>query len=268
MKEVSFRYPGCAEPALRRIGAEFSPNTVTVLTGRLGGGCSTLLLTIAGFAPRITGGERDGEVETLGYDPSTPEGRVKLAGRVGFLLPTPWTQLTGMAYSVREEVAFGPANLGWSRVRIGESVERSLALVGAAELAGRDPRTLSGGQLQRVMLAAVAATEPAIYLLDEPTQELDPEGARTVYQLLPQLATDATVIIATTDVDRALDVADRALLLERGVVVADGDPQDVLGGVDAIESGCSTTVAAVAWRAGCPGPLPLTVDAAVRRYGP
>ena len=266
LEDVTFHYPTSHSPALNRVTAGFRRGQVTLVTGRLGAGCSTLLLTMAGLVPHTTGGERSGRVVTLGHDPATPSGRAAVAGRVGLLLPTPWTQLSGMAYSVRDEVAFGPANLGWERSRIHGAVEEALTLLEIEHLAGRDPSTLSGGELQRAMLAGVVAMKPELYLLDEPTQELDAASAGDVYGLLPQLAADAMVILATSDVDRAVGVADRVVLMDRGSVVADGFPHDVLGGVPAITAGAATTVAMLSLRAGCPPPYPATVEEAVKRY--
>ena len=265
LENLTFRYPGSDAESLRDVSAEFGPGIVTLVTGRIGSGCSTLLLTMAGLAPHVTGGSRSGSVRTLGHDPAEPEGRRALAGRIGLLLPTPWTQLSGMSYSVYEEVAFGPANLGWERARIAEAVDRSLQSVGMEHVSKRDPRTLSGGELQRVMFAAVAAMDPDVYLLDEPALELDPAGAQRVYELLPQLAVDKTVVMASTDVDRGVDATTRVMLLDRGAVIADGSPADVLGAQSAVERGCSTTIATIARAAGMRAPYPLTVAAAMER---
>lgn len=266
LENVTLRYPRAEAPALSRVNAEFRVGELTLVTGKVGAGCSSLLMTIAGLAPRATGGEREGAVSTLGHDPATPGGKGALAGRVGVLLPTPVKQLSGMSFTVRDEVAFGPANLGWDRFRIAAGVGRALALLEIEHLATRDPRTLSGGELQRVMFAAVVSTEPAVYLLDEPAQELDPEGVRGVFDLLAQLVVDATVLLATSDVDRAVDFADRAILMDRGHVVADGRPDDVLSAKPIVQLGLSTTVATLGLQAGCPAPFPTTVQSAVERY--
>jgi energy-coupling factor transport system ATP-binding protein len=266
LEAVSFRYPTAGVDALRDVTLEFAPGGVHLVTGRLGAGCSTLLLAIAGLAPHVTGGTRLGSVITLGQDPATEEGRGAVAGRVGLLLPTPWTQLSGMAHTVAEEVAFGPANLGWERERIRRAVREALRLVDLEDLAGRDPRTLSGGELQRVIFAAVAAMDPDIYLLDEPAMELDPEAAGAMYRFLPALARRKTVILATTDLDRAVLVAGRVVLLDAGHVIDDGDPASVLGAPRAVEAGATTAVARIAQRAGAQSPLPLTVPAAVARF--
>ena len=263
---VSFRYPGSDTDALHEVSVTLRPGEVTLVTGRLGAGCSTLLLVIAGLAPHITGGSRSGEVTTLDRDPATRDGRKALAGRVGLLLPTPWTQLSGMSFTVEEEVAFGPANLGWRRARIAGAVDEAMQRFGVAHLARRDPRTLSGGELQRVMFAGVLAMEPEVLLLDEPALELDPAGAQGVYELLPVVAQDRTVLLASTDLDRAAAAAHRALLLDRGSLVADGTVAEVLGNDGAVATGCSTTVAEIARAVGLTPSYPLSVADAVRRF--
>ena len=264
LSQISFRYSDSEHDALRTVSAELEAGAATLVTGGLGAGCSTLLLVVAGLAPRVTGGVRSGEVTTLGHDPGSTEGRQALAGRVGLLLPTPWTQLSGMSDTVRDEIAFGPANLGWTREHITDAVERAMIIMRVENLALRDPRTLSGGELQRVMFAAVVAMDPEVLLFDEPAIELDPASARALYDLLPDLAIDKTVVIATTDVDRAADVAGRVLLLDRGRLVADGVPKDVLGAAATVSMGCGTTVAGIMRAAGAKPIYPHSVAAAVR----
>jgi energy-coupling factor transporter ATP-binding protein EcfA2 len=265
LERVSFRYPGAAFDALREVTFECAPGCVHLVTGPLGAGCSTLLQVIAGLAPHVTGGSRSGSVVTLGRDPAGSE-RHDLAGRIGLLLPTPWTQLSGMAYTVAEEVAFGPANLGWDRERIRQAVDEALRLVALERVAARDPRTLSGGELQRVMFAAVIAMDPEVCLLDEPAMELDPAGAEALYAHLPVLARERTVILATTDLDRAVSAAGRVILLDGGAVIGDGNPAEILGTPRAVETGATTTVARIASLAGADLTYPLTVAAAVERF--
>src|SRR5207245_6129318 len=128
------------------------------------------LLVAADLAPRVVGGKIEGRVNF--------RGRGKGEGGRGIVLPTPWTQLSGMAFTVWDEVAFGPANLGWPRERIAGAVDRSLAALDIGALAAREPATLSGGELQRVVIAGIVAMEPALVLLDEPTAELDRKSTR------------------------------------------------------------------------------------------
>lgn len=266
LQDVSFQYGGSASPVVRNVSLQVERGGVTLLTGRTGAGCSTLLLVMAGLAPRVTGGELDGQVEILGTVARDDAATQALAGRVALLLPSPWMQLSGLAHTVWAEVAFGPANLGWSRDRIATSVERALQHLALVPLADRDPTTLSGGELQRVMIAGVLAMEPELLLLDEPALELDSAGARQLYDMLRRVARDTTVVMATTDVDRAAVAAHRVVVLQDGAIVAEGGPADVLGARERIADGTSTTVAGIGWRAGLAAPLPITVSDAAERF--
>ena len=252
LERVSFWYPATERPALRDASLAVAPGEVVALVGNVGAGASTLLLVAADLAPRVVGGRI--------------EGRVKGEGGRGIVLPTPWTQLSGMAFTVRDEVAFGPANLGWPRERIAGAVDRALGALGIGALAARDPATLSGGELQRVVIAGIVAMEPALVLLDEPTAELDPEGAGLVWRLVRALAGDGcSVVVATSDLDALPEVAHRIVWMEDGAVRRIGDPA-LLAEKALCEAGLATTVADV-WRTARLGaPYPLTVAQAEERW--
>jgi energy-coupling factor transporter ATP-binding protein EcfA2 len=137
-----------------------------------------------------------------------------------------------------------------------------LTRVDVGQLRDRDPATLSGGELQRVILAGILAMEPELLLLDEPTAELDPAGARLVWNLTRALAHEGTaVLVATSDLDALPDAADRIVWLAGGRVRGAGPARAVLA--DAAlwsDDGPGSTSVAGAWRlAGLPAPLPLTV---------
>jgi energy-coupling factor transporter ATP-binding protein EcfA2 len=212
----SYRYPGAERPALADLTFEVARGEVVAVAGDVGSGTSTLLLVAGGYAPRLLGGTLTGIRESTAVRPA-------------IVFATPWTQLTGLYQTVRGEVAFGPASLGWPRQRVLERLGDALAQVGAAHLAGRDPGSLSGGELQRVVVAGALALEPDLLLLDDPAAELDPAGADALYALLPRIAsTGAVVLVATPDVGRAGAVASRAIRLREGSVAADGPPAEVL----------------------------------------
>jgi energy-coupling factor transporter ATP-binding protein EcfA2 len=259
LDRVSFWYPATDTPALRDVSLAARPGEVVALIGHIGAGTSTTLLVAADLAPRVIGGRREGTVSFQG-ESSTATPR-------GLVLPTPWTQLSGMAFTVWDEVAFGPANLGWPRERIGSAVDGVLARLRVAGLAARDPATLSGGELQRVIIAAVLAMDPELVLFDEPTAELDPVAAQDIWELIRDLARQGkTVLVTTTDLDSLPAVADRVVWLERGAVRDSGAPGAVLSDGAALGAGLSTTVAAVWREAGLALPTPLTVAAAVRQW--
>ena len=216
LRDVWFRYAGSQTPALRGAMAEIAAGELVAVAGPAGSGTTTLLLVAGGYAPRLVGGALTGERELA-------------ASRPAIVFATPWTQLTGLCHTVTAEVAFGPASHGLDRAHIRSVVARQLERLDVAHLADRDPATLSGGELQRVIVASALALEPDLLLLDDPAAELDPAGADGLYDLLRDLAgAGAAVLIATPDRERAARVATRALVLEEGVIVADGAPRELL----------------------------------------
>jgi len=273
---ISFRYP-TSGPVLREVTLDAHPGRITWVFGPLGAGASTLLLVAAGLAPSLTGGTLEGNAKVLGHSPSTREGRAALQGRVAYVTATPHLQLSGMAESVFDEVAFAPANLGWTRERVQEAVPQALERLGALHLTDRIPEELSGGELQRVVLAAMLVLQPDLWLLDEPTSALDGSGREMVGDLLrAEAARGAAVILATEDAELGLELADEMLLLDDGSGVARGVPAELLGTDLMWEIRAGSTgvaeLARAAWKlAGRKGahlvpPFPLTIDAAVTRW--
>ncbi len=209
---ATFRYAGAAEPALDRIALEIHAGELIGLAGRPGSGTSTLLLVAGGYAPRLVGGTLTGTRELA-------------ARRPAIVFAAPWTQLTGLCHTVFAEVAFGPASHGLPAGEIREIVAAQLERLGIGHLATRDPSTLSGGELQRTIVASALALEPDLLLLDDPAAELDPAAADALYDLLGTLAGAGTaVMVATPDTERSARVASRGIMLEAGRVTHDGAP--------------------------------------------
>ena len=215
-QEVGFRYAGAEPNALSAVTLEIAAGELILAAGRPGSGTSTLLLVAGGYAPRIVGGVLEGRLSSQALRPA-------------IVFATPWTQLTGLCRTVFAEVAFGPASHGREREHIRGVVEAQLERLKIGHLALRDPATLSGGELQRAVVASALALEPDLLLLDDPAAELDPDAADRLYALLAEVAQAGTaVLVATPDLERAAGVATRALLLEAGRVVHDGEPSGAL----------------------------------------
>ncbi len=216
LADVTFTYPGAERAALRGVTLEIGAGEIVAVAGAAGAGASTLLLVATGLAPRLVGGTLAGR-RTIG------------AQRCGIVFARPWTQLTGLCSTVRDEVAFGPASYGAPREAVLAAAARAMARLSITGLAERDPAHLSGGELQRTVVASVLALEPDLLALDDPAAELDPEAADALYALLPELAREGlAVLVATPDVERAARVATRALRLEDGRIAGDGRPAEVL----------------------------------------
>jgi energy-coupling factor transport system ATP-binding protein len=222
VERLSFAYPE-SRPALSGVSFELWPGEVVVLLGPSGSGKSTLLRALAGLVPHFHGGRFSGRVEVAGLDTRTTR-PAELAGTVATLFQDPEDQV--VFTGVEAEVAFGLENLGTPPAEIPRRAAAALASVGAARLAERPVAELSGGELQRVCLASVLALEPQLLILDEPTSQLDPDGAADAIELAR--SSGAAVVVSEQRPERVLDACDRVLFLEGGRIVLDAPRAEAL----------------------------------------
>ena len=240
VRGLSYRYPDGRE-ALRGVDLAIAPGETVALVGPNGAGKSTLLLHLNGLLPGKathlhTHGSENGQrvvgsVQIDGLEVNARTGP-EVRRRVGLLFQDPDDQL--FSTTVLDDVAFGPLNLGKSR---GEARRIALEALDRVELSGvadRVPHHLSFGERKRACLAGVLACDPSVLVLDEPTANLDPRGRRRFMDLIRALP--ATKLIATHDLEMALELCSRIILLDGGRVVADGAPRDVLGDEALVEA--------------------------------
>jgi cobalt/nickel transport system ATP-binding protein len=211
---LKYRYHDGTE-ALRGVSFRVAPGECVALLGPNGSGKSTLLLHLNGILPEKLSG--DGAVKILG-EPVGAKNIETIRRQVGLVFQDPDDQL--FCPTVQEDVAFGPQQLGLAEAEVAARVEKSLAQVGLAGFGRRATHHLSHGEKRRACLAGVLACEPAILILDEPTSDLDPRGRREFKALLRQIP--ATKLIATHDLELAVELCPRAIILDRGEIVADG----------------------------------------------
>jgi energy-coupling factor transporter ATP-binding protein EcfA2 len=187
------------------------------LLGRTGVGKTTLCLSTNGLIPHATGGLFRGKVEVCGRD-TRRYSPAALASTVGMVFQDPESQLFQM--TVEDEIAFGLENLGIPPDEIERRIAWALSIVGIEPLRYRSPRRLSGGQMQRVAIAAALALRPALLVLDEPTSFLDPRGKTEVLSAIRQLRTevDMTILMAAQDIEWVIPLADQAAVLRDGIV--------------------------------------------------
>jgi energy-coupling factor transporter ATP-binding protein EcfA2 len=220
LTHLTYTYPGAGAPSLRDVSLEIEEG-LTVVTGASGGGKSTLLRVFNGLVPHFHGGAISGSASVGGLDIIATHTR-DLARHVGFVFQDP--ELQTVYNMVDREVAFGLENVALPSGEMAGRVEEALRAAGAFHLLGRTVRTLSGGERQRVALASVLAMRPQLVVLDEPTSQLDPDGAASFLSALMGMVGRGThAVVSEHRLESILHGAHGLLSLERGTVV-EADP--------------------------------------------
>ncbi|UZP68535.1 energy-coupling factor ABC transporter ATP-binding protein [Desulfovibrio mangrovi] len=226
--DLNFTYAGVSAPSLSGITLRIRAGEFVGLAGRNNAGKSTLCHALAGVIPHLVRGSMQGAVRICGID-TTSMNMPDLSARIAFVMQKPDQQLSGMRFTVREEVAFGLENQGIERSEMLQRINAALCMTGLEALADHSPHHLSGGQLQRLMLAAAIAGDSPILVLDEPTTFLDPAGELAMLDLLRQLCDTGRIVILTNQRPCSLAAhADRILVLHEGKLELDGTPREVL----------------------------------------
>ena len=220
VRGLHYRYPD-GTLALRDVSLAVAEGERVALVGPNGAGKSTLLLHLNGLLPESPA--ESPSVWVFGTPVAGPAFPVVRA-QVGMLFQDPDDQL--FCPTVWEDVAFGPQQLGVKGAVLDERVARALAQVGLAGHEDRLPHHLSRGEKRRVCLAGVLACEARVLALDEPTSDLDPRGRRELKALLQALP--VVQIIATHDLELVVETCRRVVVMDRGAVVAEGPPDQVL----------------------------------------
>ena len=256
-RDLSYAYPERDRPALRGISLELDPGSFTVLAGASGSGKSTLLRALCGLVPHFHGGEVSGELDVAGMS-VRDHGPGELAAVCGTVFQEPETQV--VMGGVRAELSLPAEHRGQSAAAVARSVEEIALALGVAHLLDRRTDTLSGGELQRVAIAAALVHRPALLVLDEPTSQLDPVAGDELVWLLRRLNEEwgTAVVIAEHRIERCLPAADRVVALDAGAVACDAAPPDFLAWAAATGGALATPVARLFSLAGL-GPLPVSV---------
>jgi energy-coupling factor transporter ATP-binding protein EcfA2 len=226
-RDFSYGYPETPRPALRHISLEIAPGTFTVLGGVSGSGKSTLLRALCGLVPHFHGGEATGELHVGGLDVRL-HGPGELAAVCGTVLQEPETQV--VMGGVRAELELPLEHRDMPAGAVARAIEETALELGIAHLLERRTDTLSGGELQRVAIAAAMVHGPRLLLLDEPTSQLDPVAGDELVSLLRRLNEDfgTAVVAAEHRLERCLPAADRVIAMADGRVACDLPPAGFL----------------------------------------
>jgi energy-coupling factor transporter ATP-binding protein EcfA2 len=223
----SYAYPEGRGAALRDVTLELEPGTFTVLAGVSGSGKSTLVRALCGLVPHFHGGEASGELVVGGLD-VREHGPGELAAVCGTVFQEPETQV--VMGGVHAELALPLEHRGEPAAAVARAVEETALSLGVAHLLDRRTDTLSGGELQRVAIAAAMVHGPELLVLDEPTSQLDPVAGDELVWLLRRLNEDwgTAVVVAEHRLERCLPAADRVIALVEGRVACDATPHEYL----------------------------------------
>ena len=262
IEALTYSYPSAASSALRDVSLELAPGEFALLAGRSACGKSTLLRAACGLVPHFHGGEIEGRIEVAGID-AIATGPGELAVAVGYVAQDPETQVVSTTVAAEIELPLEMrGDQPSSRARAVEEVALALAI---PHLLDRAVDTLSGGELQRVALAAALVTRPKLVLLDEPTSQLDPVAGDELIWLLRRLNEEwgVSILLVEHRLERCLAAADRVIAMATGSIAFDGKPPNFLTWAQEADEALETPAARLFSLSGIE-PLPVGVRDARR----
>jgi energy-coupling factor transporter ATP-binding protein EcfA2 len=254
---VDYSYPRTSAPALSDVSLSVAPGEFVLLAGRSASGKSTLLKAACGLVPHFHGGEIIGSVTVAGVD-AIESGPGELAAVAGYVAQDPETQI--VSTTVAAEIALPLELRGDAPADRARAVEEVALALAIPHLLNRTVDSLSGGELQRVSLAAALVTRPRLVLLDEPTSQLDPVAGDELIWLLRRLNEEwgVAVLLAEHRLERCLAAADRVVAMDSGRIPFDGSPADFLAWSQTADPALETPAARLFSLAGIE-PLPVGV---------
>ncbi len=236
-KNVTYTYPLAKVPSIKNMTFQLEKGKFYGVIGANGSGKTTLCALIGGLAPSFFKGQIDGEIQVNGQSPS---GIFEKGDgfRVGYVFQNSFNQISGIKDTVYEEIAFGLENLGVDPRLIEDCVVDVMEKTNTLSLAEKSPFALSGGQQQRVALASILVMNPDLYLIDEPTSQLDPESTEGVFQIIENLKKEKkTVVLVEHKVDLLAEYADEILVLDKGELIGKAAVEQVFSDLTLLERG-------------------------------
>ena len=228
-ENLSFTYPDGTQ-ALKNINIEIEKGEKVAIIGPNGAGKSTLFSHFNGLTEPTSGCVK---IEDKPNSFEKDE-LLKVRQKVGIVFQDPNDQL--FAPTVKEDIAFGPMNLGLSYDEVEKRVEDALKMVGMENYEDKTPHHLSGGQQKRIAIAGIIAMKPELMILDEPTAGLDPDGVEKVLNIMNQLNEKGmTLIISSHDIDMISKYADKIFVLYNGEIIESGNKNKIFSDMELLK---------------------------------
>ncbi len=226
LKNITYFYPNSTSPALENINLSIDYGEFVAIAGASGGGKSTFARIVTGLIPHIYGGTLNGEVCVDGINVVEKDIR-SIIGRVGIVLQIPENQIVNLV--VEEEITFPLENLLFDVQTILKRIEEVLSSLKIEHLRNRATNSLSGGEIQKVVLASILAYRPRILILDEPLAHLDPYSVKELLEILHNLnkTYGITIVVIEHRLSELIKYISRLIVLDKHII-ADGKPRDVL----------------------------------------
>ncbi len=228
-ENLSFTYPDGTQ-ALKNINIEIEKGEKVAIIGPNGAGKSTLFSHFNGLTEPTSGCVKI-EGKAISFE---KDELLKVRQKVGIVFQDPNDQL--FAPTVKEDIAFGPMNLGLSYDEVEKRVEDALKMVGMENYEDKTPHHLSGGQQKRIAIAGIIAMKPELMILDEPTAGLDPDGVEKVLNIMNQLNKEGmTLIISSHDIDMISKYADKIFVLYNGEIIESGNKNKIFSDMELLK---------------------------------
>lgn len=231
VKNVTYTYPLADKPSICEFSTVIERGKFYAVIGANGGGKTTFCNILRGFIPNFYQGEMEGEVLFDGkniQDYSMGE----LASRIGYIFQNPFNQITGARDTVYGEIAYGLENFGVPVPEIRRRVEEVMELTNITYLKDKNPFELSGGQQQRVAFASVLVLEPEVFVIDEPTSQLDPKETERIFDIVLKMKEmGKTIILVEHKMELVADYSDEVLVLKEGRLIRSGNKWEVLSDI-------------------------------------
>ena len=228
-ENLSFTYPDGTQ-ALKNINIEIEKGEKVAIIGPNGAGKSTLFSHFNGLTEPTSGCVKI-EGKPISFE---KDELLKVRQKVGIVFQDPNDQL--FAPTVKEDIAFGPMNLGLSYDEVEKRVEDALKMVGMENYEDKTPHHLSGGQQKRIAIAGIIAMKPELMILDEPTAGLDTDGVEKVQNIMNQLNEEGmTLIISSHDIDMISKYADKIFVLYNGEIIESGNKNKIFSDMELLK---------------------------------